>query len=171
MGRWSNNFEPLHNSIASAIGSRQSYLEIPFVISSRGAIYDDARIRFRWTEGSSRLVSPRRPNAFAALSAITRHQRIPPTYPVRVEIIQSRILGVEINRHFWRFRTSLSLLSLSLLKKRDGIGSFKLSNSLGHWCRNTLDGIYMKLSIYVTFFFVLQHQIGLNNENLRMKNH
>lgn len=90
-----------------------------FHLSFRAGVLRRCSDTFSLNRGlvSSRLVSPRRPNAFAALSAITRHQRIPPTYPVRVEIIQSRILGVEINRHFWRFRTSLSLLSLSFEKK------------------------------------------------------
>lgn len=54
-----------------------SYLEIPFVISSRGAT---TMLGYVFVEPRARLS----PDAFAALSAITRHQRIPPTYPVRV---------------------------------------------------------------------------------------
>lgn len=79
MGRWSNNFEPLHNSIASAIGSRQSYLEIPFVISSRGAT---TMLGYVFVEPRARLVSSRRGGRMLSLHCLQLrainvfHQRI-----------------------------------------------------------------------------------------------
>lgn len=74
-----NNFECRHNSIASAVGSRRSYLGIPFVIG-KGA---PPVVRFR-----ASLCSPGCPSrcfhVYPQLRAINRPPALPPW---RLEII------------------------------------------------------------------------------------